>query len=301
MSIPEFPEFVPVDLEHKPEVDVAFAHAEPVISEFTFTNLFMWRFAHNISVSKMREHILFLAQPSGKQPFFFPPWGRGDTGLVVMNCLQYLAEKWGGGYIERMPEHYVEEHIQPLKGMDIIPDPANDDYVYASQDLSELSGRRYDGKRNAIRKFLKAHSFEYRTIDRELVRLCLELQCYWCMEKRCELYPGLMKEERAARLAFSNYEALGIRGGAIIVDGRVAAFSLGEKLNEDTLVVHVEKADPTIRGAYAVINQQFAQHESLGYNYINREQDLGDAGLRKAKLSYHPALMVHKFKVGLKT
>ena len=96
MSVPEFPEFVSLGLEHKPEVDEAFARIKPTISEFTFTNLFIWRFYYNISVSKMQDHLLFLARPSGKQPFFYPPWGEGDTGLVIKRCLQFLAEIHAG-------------------------------------------------------------------------------------------------------------------------------------------------------------------------------------------------------------
>ncbi len=300
MTIPEFPEFVPIGLEHKPEVDRAFAQIEPAISEFTFTNLFMWRYCYNIGVSRMQGHILFLAQPSGKQPFFYPPWGQGDTGLVVRHCLQFLKEKWGGGYIERVSQDYIEKYTNSLRGLEIVLDPANDDYVYSSQELIVLKGRKYDGKRNAIRKVQKEWTYEYRTIDKGLIRLCLELQCYWCIQRQCELYPGLMEEERAIRLGFSNYEALSVKGGAIMIDGRVAAFSLGERLNKDTFVVHIEKADPSIRRLYAVINQQFAQNEGSAYDYINREQDLGEAGLREAKQSYRPAFMVKKFKVGFR-
>lgn len=301
MTIPEFPEFVPIGLEHKPEVDWVFAQIEPTISEFTFTNLFMWRYCYNISVSKMQGHILFLAQPPGKQPFFYPPWGQGDTGLVVRHCLQFLVEKWGRGYIERVPQNYIRKYTNSLGALEIIPDPANDDYVYSSQELIFLKGRKYGGKRNTIRKFQRGWTYEYRTIDKDLIRLCLELQCYWCIQRHCELYPGLMEEERAIRLVFSSYEALGVTGGAIMIDGRVAAFSLGERLNRDTFVVHVEKADPSIPGLYAVINQQFAQNESSTYDYINREQDLGEEGLKKAKQSYRPAFMVSKFKVGART
>jgi hypothetical protein len=84
------------------------------------------------------------------------------------------------------------------------------------------------------------------------------------------------------------------------MDGRVEAFALGERLNKDTFVVHVEKANPAIQGLYAIINQQFAQHNGAAYDYINREQDLGDGGLQKAKQSYRPSLMIRKFKVGFK-
>ncbi len=205
MTIPEFPQFVPISLEHKPEVDRGFAQIEPAISEFTFTNLFMWRYYYNISVSKLQGHILFLAQPPGKQPFFYPPWSQEDTGVVIRHCLQFLAEKWGGGYIERVSQNYIGKYNNSLRGLEIMPDPDNDDYVYSSQDLIFLKGRKYDGKRHAIRKFHREWTYEYRAIDRELIPLCLELQCYWCIQRHCELYPGLTEEERAIRLVFSNY------------------------------------------------------------------------------------------------
>lgn len=99
--------------------------------------------------------------------------------------------------------------------------------------------------------------------------------------------------------AFSHYEALGVKGGAILIDGKVGAFSLGEKLNKDTFVVHIEKANPRIPGLYAAINQEFARNEGAAFSYINREQDLGDEGLRIAKQSYHPSFMIRKYKVGL--
>ena len=300
MAIPEFPEFMPIGLEHKLEVDRAFAQTEPTISEFTFTNLFMWRYYYNLSVSRILGHILFLARPAGEQPFFYPPWGQGDSGQVVRRCLQFLAEKWGRGYIGRVSQDYIEKYANSLEGLEIIPDSANDDYVYSSQDLIFLKGRKYHGKRNAIRKSQGKLTYEYRTIDRELIPLCLELQDRWGIQRQRELYSGLMEEEWGVREVFGNYEALGVKGGAIVVEGRVQAFSLGEGLNQDSFVVHVEKANPSIPVLYAVINQQFAQNEGSAYDYISREQDLGHVGLRKAKKSYHPAFMVSKFKVGFK-
>lgn len=302
MTIPDYPEFAPIGLEHKPEVDKAFSQIEPSISEFTFTNLFIWRHSYNISLSQRRGFILFFAQPPGKPPFFYPPWGQGNVAAVIEDCLQYLTDRGLSGHIERVPQDYIERHnIGALRQFEMTPDPSNDDYVYASQDLISLKGGRYDGKRNAIRKFQKAWAYEYRSIDRGLVPLCLALQDYWCRERHCELYPGLREEERAIREIFTNYDALGVRGGAILVGGRVAAFSAGEKLNKDTFVVHIEKANPEMPGLYAVINQQFIQNEASAYTYVNREQDLGDQGLRKAKQSYHAVLTVRKFKIGLKS
>ncbi len=104
-----------------------------------------------------------------------------------------------------------------------------------------------------------------------------------------------MGEWEAVDAALGNLELLQVRGGVILVDGRVEAFSLGELLNRETAVIHVEKANPEIRGLFSLINQQTAQNLWSGVPFINREQDLGDPGLRTAKLSYHPRHLVEKF------
>ncbi|MBI4187289.1 MAG: DUF2156 domain-containing protein [Chloroflexi bacterium] len=297
MAIPEFPQFAPLVLEHKTEVDRAFAEMEPTISEFTFTNLFMWQHYYNISVSRMHGCILFLAEPPGKKPFFYPPWGQGDTGRAARDCLQFLADKGEAGHIERVPQDYIERYAHSLRGLEITPDPDNDDYVYSSQDLIFLEGRRLHAKRNAIRKVHKVGDNEYRAIDEGLIGPCLELQELWCRQQHRELYLSLAEETMAVKTIFDNYQALGVKGGAILINGRVEAFSIGERLNSDTLVIHVEKANLAIPGLYAVINQQFAEHEARDHKYVNREQDLGDKGLRMAKRSYYPSAMVRKFKV----
>jgi len=299
VALPEYPEFAPLGMEHKAEIDGLFATFPPAISEFTFTNLFMWRRYYNIEVSRRGGLALFLARPAGKEPFFFPAWGPGDACDATRDCLEFLSGSEGRGHFERVPNGYVASREETAEEIAVTPDPANDDYVYRSQDLIALAGRKYDGKRNAIRKFQKDWTCEYRTIDRELARRCRELEDYWCVERQCALYPGLAAEEAAIRELFANHEALGVRGGAVLVDGRVAAFSVGEKLNADTFVVHVEKADLRLPGLYAVVNQEFIAHEASGYTYVNREQDLGEEGLRKAKQSYNPAHMVHKFKLAL--
>lgn len=297
MPIPVFPEFVPLGLEHKKEVDAAFKQTEPAISEFTFTNLFIWRHYYKVSLSRYGGFLLLLSRREGKPPFFFPPWGDGDARPVIRQCVEYIGRQNESACIERAPGGYVERHVRPSPDLAMFADPDNEDYVYDSQDLIELKGRKYDGKRNAISKFQRSSRYEYRRIDDNLIKLCLELQDFWCAERKCELYARLLEERRAIIEAFSNCGMLGIRGGAILMDGKVEAFSLGEKLNSNTFVVHIEKANQTIPGLYAMINQQFAAHEAPAFAYVNREQDLGDEGLRMAKESYQPAFKVQKFKV----
>ena len=123
----------------------------------------------------------------------------------------------------------------------------------------------------------------------------LGLQEDWCELRDCVENPDLLHEDRAIYEAISHYKELGFRGGAISIDSKVEAFALGELLNPDTAVIHIEKANPDIPGLYAAINQLFCAKEWSGVKYINREQDLGLENLRKAKESYYPDHMVEKY------
>jgi hypothetical protein len=126
---------------------------------------------------------------------------------------------------------------------------------------------------------------------------CLELQDLWCDEKHCDLYSSLRAEARAIREILGELDLLGVTGGAILVNDRVQAFSLAEPMSANTVVCHIEKATPDLHGAFQVINQQFLEHAWAGFEYVNREQDVGDPGLRKAKESYHPDHRVEKYVV----
>lgn len=168
------------------------------------------------------------------------------------------------------------------------------DYVYETQQLAELKGKKYHKKKNHVNKFLKSFDFSYEEITEKNREECLEMAARW-REGR-EMTPSLQEETRALELAFRHYEELGFSGGLLRVNGEVMAFTLGESVTEDTFVTHFEKALDSIPQLYAAMNQQFADKCLRAYRYVNREEDLGLEGLRKAKESYHPTFMVEKYK-----
>jgi hypothetical protein len=131
----------------------------------------------------------------------------------------------------------------------------------------------------------------------DIIDQCLELQAEWCNLRQCQENPGLNSENIAIKELFTYMDKLPVFGCAIFINGKIEAFSIGEKLNEKTAVVHFEKANPEIDGLYQLINQWFCQNELTYYNYVNREQDLGIEGLRRAKESYHPDHLVDKYIV----
>jgi hypothetical protein len=182
-----------------------------------------------------------------------------------------------------------------MEGMLVESDRDDWDYVYLTSDLADLPGDKYHPKRNFITRCLSKYKCEYATIDSSVINDCLQLQTQWCSLRNCDLIPGLEAENRAIKAAFDEYEFLGISGGAIYADNRLEAFTLAEQLNKDTAVIHFEKANTEIQGLYQVINQWFCQNALKSFRFVNREQDLGVSGLRKAKLSYYPHYMVEKY------
>ena len=133
-----------------------------------------------------------------------------------------------------------------------------------------------------------------RPLTPALIPHCLELEEKWCEEHGCDEAESLEHERKALNFALRHFEELDLFGGTIWVDGEIVAFTYGAPINQDTFGSHIEKADSRVDGAYAIINQEFAKHLPERFKYVNREEDLGIPGLRKAKLSYHPVILLEK-------
>jgi hypothetical protein len=292
-------QFKDLQLEDKNVIDGFLGQDPPRISELTFTNLFMWRLKYRPVWAVHTDCLLIILHSEDGSSFGLQPVGTGDKAEALDALATAISRASSEVVISRVDETFVENFVDRRR-YQARADRDNSDYVYLANDLIALSGNRFHKKKNHLNKFLKTYSFEYRSLDRQVVRSCLDLQNNWCQLKNCESNDALQKEDRAVYEALNHHAELGFSGGAILIDGKVDAFSLGEKLNADTAVIHVEKANPEIPDLYAAINQQFCQNEWSDVTYINRQQDLGVPGIRKAKKSYHPDHMVAKFVVTLK-
>ncbi len=175
--------------------------------------------------------------------------------------------------------------------------------MYEADKLISLAGKKLHGKRNHINRFKEANpDWLYEPITTENVEDCFQMALKWREEMQCE-YDVEKRDEMCVTLnALRLMEELELQGGLLRSEpgGEVIAFTIGEPLNPDTFVVHIEKAFAEIQGAYPMINQQFAEHAAAEYRYVNREEDTGAEGLRKAKLSYRPVFLVEKGIVTLK-
>ena len=295
-----FPDFKRFELDDREFIQGILNDYQPEISEMTFTNLFMWRHHHGTEWCMYKDWLLVLGVSDNYECYAFPPIGPGDRKEVAVMLLEWLDEMKQRGIptIERADARLVAELDGEGK---MVAEESRDhfDYVYGREDLAALSGRKYHSKRNFVNTFLRSYSFSYETLTEEHVPECLELAGKWCKMRACEEDMNLMGEWRAIHEALPHFRTLGLRGGVVRVGKTVEAFTLGEFLNKETAVVHIEKANPELRGLYALINQQFCENEWADATYINREQDLGEPGLRKAKLSYHPVRLVEKYRIRL--
>jgi len=288
-------DFKPLEIQDKALFNRYFKEDPPEISELTFTNLFMWQCLYH-PVWAEQDNILFIVMnPDSSSPYGLQPVGRGDKQKAIEKLLACLDGKANRPEIKRAGEGLIK-NVDKTR-YTCTPDRDNSDYVYKTTDLINLSGRKYHRKKNHLNQFKKSYQAEYRELDTDLVECFINMQEEWCKMRECVENPNLLSEDYAVRRALMHFEQLDYSGGAIIVNGRMEAFSLGEPLNPDTAVIHIEKANPDIPGLYTAINQMFAANGWPDTEFINREQDLGVDGLRKAKESYNPHHMINKYTI----
>ncbi len=263
----------------------------------------MWRNSYSIQWAA-EDGFLFVKAAWGGTDFALQPFGPSDRMAEAVSKLENYFSDAGKSFILRGVESGTSVLLDKLKPghFSFKAERDNFDYVYNAQDLINLKGRKYHGKKNHVNSFRRTYSsYTYLPLTAGLVGQCLATSEEWYRKKveNGDNDQSLADEQQAIVDALSNFEYLGFEGGVIMINGRVEAFAFGEQLNEDTAVIHVEKANPDIRGLYAVINQDFCANSWSHMRYINREEDMGIDGLRQAKLSYHPAKFVKKYTVRL--
>lgn len=284
----------PLSLDALPLIADYLRQYPPVISELTFTNLFAWRHTRPVWLSVFRNTLLFwVTEKKGGDPtvLFGTPIGPAPLTELV------AAPDPAPTRLVRLPANEAE--MLRKAGYQISEDRDNADYVYLTSDLAKLAGRKYAKKRNHVKNCLEQYHCEYEPFSPKIIAECLAMQSQWCEMRECAVNLGLAGEDAAIRETLEHFEEFNCIGGAIRVDGKIAAYAVGEWLNPDTAVWHFEKAMPDITGLGQLINHWFALHALSGFTYVNREQDLGIPGLRQAKESYCPDHLVEKYTVRL--
>jgi hypothetical protein len=287
-------EFHPLTLEDKPRLDAALEAAAPAVSELTFTNLWVWRHKRAVALAAEAGAHFLLCEEHGRR-FFLPPVGAGDPASAAARLVAHAAAAGFAFAIERLPD--PDAAALSRAGYAVRADRDQFDYVYAVDAIATLAGRHFDGQRNLVRRLIATRRCSYEPLDDAAVDECLALEEAWCNLRSCALDEGLEAERAALVECLRRHREFGLIGGVIRVDARVKAFSLAERLARQTAVVHFEKADPSIGGLYQLVNHWFCREALAGFTFVNREQDLGIPGLRRAKQGWRPHHLVEKFTV----
>lgn len=289
------PDLHPLTLADKDLVSEYLHRYPPLISEHTFTNLFIWQPSRPIFFAELENSLLFLvkaAKREGHYILFGPPVGE----VKIPDVFTTFSESLIGGV--RIPDMDTLS-ISGTPSYIIHEDRDNADYVYRVDDLALLAGRRYAKKRNHIKQCLNSHTCEYVPITPEVLTECEAMQENWCKSRDCGRNPGLCNEANAIAEIFAHFMEFKLLGGAIRVDGTIQAYAIAEELHPGTAVWHFEKAMGNIQGLGQLINQWFSKNSLTSFEYVNREQDLGIPGIRQAKESYYPHHLVAKNSISL--
>jgi uncharacterized protein len=299
--IPGLSPFKPLELADRETLRPAFREYGPETSEWTFTNFYIWRLHYRFEWSRYGDLLVFLCRPKNQDPFLLMPLGPGPRADAARDLLRTVAEETGAANltIQKADARFAAE-LADRGEFSVEPQRDHFDYLYDHPALASLAGRKLHSKKNHLNRFEKSYpDFRYAPLGAALIPECLGVLDRWNQSRSGGNNPVLLAEAEAVREALAHFDALQLRGGAILIGDRVEAFTIGSELSADTAVVHVEKADPEIPGLFTAINQRFASDSWTNAKWINREQDLGEEGLRKAKLSYHPLRLVEKFAVRL--
>jgi uncharacterized protein len=299
-EVPTFPNFRHLELEDRGVLHPRIWAYQADTSELTFNNLYLWRSYYRFEWALYEDWLVLLGTDREGGVFALPPVGPPSRADVTAKILAYLRDERGveTPMIARGDQRLADE-LEGDARFGVLERRDHFDYVYLTEDLAQLSGRKYSAKRNHINQFTRYYRSEYRAITEELVGECLALAEVWCEQRLCEEDLSLQHELSGIEDVLQNFTTLELDGGAILIEGKVQAFALGELLDEKTAVVHIEKANPEFKGIYPTVTQMYAQRWEDETVHINLEQDLGEPGLRRAKESYYPNHMAKKFDVTL--
>ncbi len=290
-------EFTPITLESKHIIQGFLDKDFFSISDISFGNLFIWSCARDISYAIDSDTLIIKTQYPDAKPYFFYPIGAGDKPKALESIAKYCCT-------HNIPPHFESIESKNLESLQAIfpnlkatPNIDRFDYVYAIQELIELSGRKFHKKKNHLNQFVIAFpNWQYESITARNTKRVIEAADRW-LEANPNKSQALLFENIGIKNALQFFEELSLKGGFIHLDGEIIAFSFGEEINNEMAIIHIEKANNEIAGAYQIINQQVLANEFKHLKYANREEDLGIEGLRRAKKSYNPIFMVEKFSL----
>ncbi len=268
--------------------------------EYSFANNLAWRRAADTRIAQYEGFYISASfdTEDGVPEVYFPS-GTGDLRSVLRAIAETATYAW------KTPLRLIgvtDEGIAQLSA--IAPDaftaeayPDGFDYIYETENLIHLAGKKYHKKRNHLMRFWREYGKDcFSEMTPNDFDECIAMSAHFYNEKHGYTDRSGVVEQLAIHTYFTHFETLGLCGGVLRVGGKLVGFSIGEPLCSDTFVTHIEKADIAYHGAYTALTQAFTARFAQDFRYINREEDLGIAGLRRAKQSYYPAFLLRKYQ-----
>lgn len=292
--------FKDIEIDCKNILDKYFDLVDYEACEYCFTTLYMWKDLYNTKYY-VEDDFAIVAGEYENKGFIILPLAKKENMNKAFDFIIKNFEKQHKQIHLKAINKEVVEYLQSVYGdrFEYIEERNNFDYIYDGESLRTLAGRKNQKKRNHLNSFVKEYGdrVEYKKLEEADFDECINLLKEWSKDKKESI--ELDSEFKAIKRIFKNYEKLKdtLKISGIYIDSKLEAFSIGEMLNDNMAVIHVEKANADIRGLYPYINQQFLLNEFSDVEFVNREEDLGIEGLRKAKLSYHPVKFAEKYTV----
>lgn len=284
--------FHPVTVADKPLFEYYILSSDEQNCDLNFANIFCWSDTYHSEVAEAAGFLVIRFDNGGTKSYM-QPVGNGDKSLIlellredafVVHAplrLYGLSREWRKFLEENYPSEFAFDAPRALC-----------DYIYRTDDLASLPGRKYQPKRNHLNRFVARHDWYAEPLSTANIRDCITLNNKWLQGR--EMGETERAEQLSLNRAFSNFDVLGLRGLVLYADGAPVAFSYGTPITRKTFCTHMEKHDGEVEGAATMINRLMAQSLEEEFEFVNREDDLGLEGLRFAKMSYHPAILLEK-------
>ncbi|RQD67748.1 MAG: DUF2156 domain-containing protein [Desulfonatronovibrio sp. MSAO_Bac4] len=264
-----------------------------IASDFSFANVYGWAEEYKLEIA-FNDDLAWIKQ-NQPEVAYWAPLGNWDKDWV-----RILGKLPRGSKILRIPENLAHIWKDQIPDMDIFSDRDHWDYLYSVHELIHLKGNRFHKKKNLYNQFVKNYEYRYVELEKKYIEKALALQADWCLWKECDDSGALEAENHVIVRVFSKWDELpGLFGAGLMVKEEMVAYTVAEVLPDNTLVIHFEKGCPGYKGVYQAINKLFLENSASHLETVNREQDLGDKGLKKAKESYNPVDYLKKYTARL--
>ncbi|MCA1742882.1 MAG: DUF2156 domain-containing protein [Desulfonatronovibrio sp.] len=264
-----------------------------IASDFSFANVYGWAEEYKLEIA-FDEDLAWIRQNQPEVAYWAP------IGNWEKDWTKIIGKLPKNSKILRIPEKLALIWKDQIPDMDISSDRNHWDYLYSIPELINLKGNRFHKKKNLYNQFIKKYEYSYVELEKKYIENALALQTEWCLWKECDDSGALEAENHVIVRVFSKWDELkGLFGAGLMVKEDMIAYTVAEILPDNTLVIHFEKGCPGYKGVYQAINKLFLKNSASNLETVNREQDLGDKGLKKAKESYNPVTYLKKFTAKL--